>query len=116
MEKENGDGTTYLERGDAIAVFLVVEPLSFVLESVGSFADAKSGSFVILPLAHVRLRNVGIQRLVLCSAPRAKRPQQQPTTTTWKPKENVCDEQIVNKIQNLVVFSINANVISLSRS
>lgn len=65
MKQNPKEYSTYLERGDAIAVFFVVEPLAFVLESVGSFADAKSGSLVILPLAHVRLRHAGIQRLVL---------------------------------------------------
>lgn len=75
-------GCTYLECSDAVAVFLVVEPLALVLESVGSFADAKSGPFVIFPLAHVRLRHAGIQRLVLWDAePSSWSTTHTPTTT-----------------------------------
>lgn len=63
----------YLERGDAVSVLFVVEPLAFVLEAVGSLADAKSGPLVILPLAHVRLGDAGIQRLVLCARETGKK-------------------------------------------
>ena len=43
----------------------VVEPLSFVLETVRSFANSEPAPFVVLPFPHVRLRHVGVKHLVL---------------------------------------------------
>lgn len=59
---------SHLKCGDAIAVLLVVEPLAFVFEAVGSLADAKSGPFVILPFAHISLRHARLQLLVLSNS------------------------------------------------
>ena len=55
----------YLECCDTIAVLFIVEPLSFVFETVGSFTDAVSGSFIVLPFAHISLRNAGFQLFIL---------------------------------------------------
>jgi len=52
-----------LEGGDTVAGLFVVEPLSLVLESVAAIADAESRPLVVLPLAHVDLRHVGLQNL-----------------------------------------------------
>ena len=54
-----------LEHSDSVAVLPVVEPLSLVLEAVGSFAGAEPTSLVVLPLAHVGLRYAGVKQLVL---------------------------------------------------
>ena len=70
-----------LERGHSIAILPeqtmvrkrdkkkrvapVVEPLSFVLETVRSFANSEPAPFVVLPFSHVRLRHVGVKHLVL---------------------------------------------------
>lgn len=56
---------SYLERGDAITVLLVVVPLALVLESISSLGHTKTRSLVVLPLARVGLHHVGVQLLVL---------------------------------------------------
>ena len=72
---------TVLERCHAVAIFPeqgtvrgvsfekiskpVVEPLPLVLETIRTFTDSEAASFVVLPLAHVRLGHVGVQHLVL---------------------------------------------------
>ena len=54
-----------LERGHAVAVLAVVEPLPFVLETVAALADAEPAALVVLPLAHVGLCHVSIKHLIL---------------------------------------------------
>ena len=54
-----------LEGGDAVTIFTIVVPLSFILETIGALADAKAAPLVVLPLAHVGLRHVGVQQLIL---------------------------------------------------
>lgn len=58
----------YLERGDAVAILLIVVPLAFILESIGSLRHTKTRSLVVLPLACVGLHHVGVQLLVLRGA------------------------------------------------
>ena len=55
----------YLKCGDAVTILLVVVPLAFVLESVGSFRHAKARSLIVLPFARVGLHHVAVQLLVL---------------------------------------------------
>ena len=51
--------------GHAIAVLLVREPLALVSQSVRTLADAEPRALVVLPLAHVRLRDALVHLFVL---------------------------------------------------
>ena len=57
--------STSTMRRHSIAVFSVVVPFAFVLEAIGPFGNTKTTTFIIFPLAHIRLRHAGVQLLIL---------------------------------------------------
>jgi hypothetical protein len=56
---------TVPKSGDTVAVLLVREPLALVAQSVRTLANAEPRALVILPLAHVCLRNALVHLFVL---------------------------------------------------
>lgn len=53
------------EGSHSVAVFLVVEPLPFVFETVRSLADPETGPLVVFPFAQVGFRHACVHVFVL---------------------------------------------------